>query len=75
MSEPWTRCEDELPPEGEVVEAKVDDAQVCRQKAIARRGRYWYFADGSICLHYAPTHWRRIARDNEKGKVPDAERK
>lgn len=55
----WIHCDDELPPEGEVVETKVDDASGCRNKQkLKRQGRMWFLPDGWMYVYYTPTHWR-----------------
>lgn len=65
MSEPWTRCEDELPPEGEVVETKYPH-RLHRLRYIAG---VWESPCGKLRVNYPPTHWRRIGKGDEKGKV------
>lgn len=60
MTGAWERCDDTLPPEGESVLTKIDDAKGVRNVQILRRyGRAW-FADGKY-IYYTPTHWRPIA--------------
>lgn len=62
---PWTRCADELPPTGIVVETKIDDADGVRNEAKLKRYQresntrsLWFVPDGSIYRYYEPTHWR-----------------
>lgn len=58
MSE-WVACIEELPPDGEVVETKIDDGEHVRNvQPLKRQGRQWFFADGSMYVYYWPTHWR-----------------
>lgn len=57
----WYRCSSQLPPEGEVVETKIDDADGIRNhQVLKRQGRLWFFPDGSMYVYYTPTHWRPI---------------
>ena len=57
----WIQCSDELPPEGEVVETKIHDADGCRNETTLRRyHNLWFFpANGGTYVWYTPTHWRR----------------
>lgn len=60
MSETWISCQDELPPEGEDVLTKIDDANGCRnEQRLKRKGRLWFFTDMSVYVYYTPTHWKR----------------
>jgi hypothetical protein len=46
-------------PEGEVVETKIDDEHGVRnEQRMKRKGRLWWFEDGSMYTYYTPTHWR-----------------
>lgn len=59
----WIKTAEELPPEHEVVETKIDDGKGCRN--VGRLYRYkglWFLPDGSMYVYYTPTHWRRIWR-------------
>jgi hypothetical protein len=48
-----------LPPEGEVVETKIDDDKGCRNECkLVRKGSLWFYADLSMYVYYTPTHWR-----------------
>jgi len=58
----WTPTRQELPPEGEVVMTKIDDQNGIRnEQRLKRRGRLWFFSDGSMYVYYTPTHWKRCA--------------
>jgi hypothetical protein len=58
MSE-WQRVGDTLPPDGEIVDTKIDDAKGCRNTSHLKRQRnLWYFPDGSMYVYYTPTHWK-----------------
>jgi hypothetical protein len=46
-------------PEGVVVMTKIDDERGCRnEQTLKRQGRLWWTPDGSMYVHYTPTHWR-----------------
>lgn len=56
----WIFCVSELPPDGEVVDTKIDDQDGLRNEGkLKRQGRLWFFPDGSMYVYYTPTHWRR----------------
>lgn len=56
----WIPCDNQLPPEKEVVETKIDDEKGCRNEAkLYRQGNLWWMRDGSMYVYYRPTHWRR----------------
>jgi hypothetical protein len=45
-------------PEGIVVNTRIDDVDGIRnEQALKRRGRLWFFPDGSMYVYYTPTHW------------------
>jgi hypothetical protein len=55
----WTALVDALPPEGEVVETKIDDVRGVRnEQPLKRQGTLFFFPDGSMYVYYTPTHWR-----------------
>lgn len=55
----WIKVSEQLPPEGAVVETKIDDGNGCRNvQKLKRIGRLWFFPDGSMYVYYMPTHWR-----------------
>jgi len=61
---PWIPTAVELPPEGVVVDTKIDDANCCRnEQPMKRRGRLWWFADDSMYVYYTPTHWKYVVED------------
>lgn len=54
----WIETRTTLPPEGVVVSTKIDDQKGERNvQLLKRRGRLWFFADGSMYVYYTPTHW------------------
>jgi hypothetical protein len=65
MSNKWIEVKKKLPPEGEVVETKIDNHSGVRNvQPLKRLGGLWYFPDDSMYVYYTPTHWRR----SEKGE-------
>ena len=64
----WIELKTELPPEGEVVETKIDDADGLRnEQKLWRQGRLFFQAPksgDSMYVYYTPTHWRRIEDGN-----------
>ena len=55
----WHLTSVSLPPEGLIVETKIDDEHGCRNKGrLYRRGKLWFLPDGSMYVYYTPTHWR-----------------
>lgn len=54
----WTLTENELPPEGVVVETISESGQ---QQKLKRQGRLWFFPDASMYVYYTPRMWRRLA--------------
>lgn len=61
----WIELSKELPPEGEVVETKIDDENGCRNECkLWRQGRLYFHAPkagDSMYVYYTPTHWRQVA--------------
>lgn len=48
-------------PENVVVDTKIHDADGERNvQRLMRRGRLWWFPDGSMYVYYVPTHWKGI---------------
>lgn len=57
----WIKTADELPKENVVVETKINDDKYCRnQTTLKRRGKLWFYPDGSMYVYYTPTHWRYL---------------
>ncbi len=62
MIETWIAVSHQLPPEGVVVETKVDDAEGCRNVDRLKLYRnLWFAPDGSMYVYYRPTHWRTVS--------------
>ena len=56
----WKRTDQELPPDGVVVQTKIDDARGCRnEQPLKRVGSLWFVTDGSMYVYYCPTHWKK----------------
>lgn len=55
----WNRTSDRRPPEGVVVQTKIDDERGCRnEQPLKLIGNMWFLPDGSMYVYYTPTHWR-----------------
>lgn len=45
-------------PDGVVVMTKIDDEKGVRNvQKLKRRGRLWFYDDGSMYVYYTPTHY------------------
>jgi len=65
----WFSCDSALPPEGEAVMTKIDDARGARnEQTLIRRGRLWFVPDMSMYMYYAPTHWKANAQRGQEGE-------
>ena len=57
----WISVKNRLPPEGEVVQTKIDDSKGCRNETrLVMKGRLWFFSDMGMYVYYEPTHWRSV---------------
>ena len=57
----WIPTLESLPPEGFVVETKIDDEHGVRnERRLKRQGRLWFSPDGKLMMYYEPTHWSPI---------------
>lgn len=55
----WIPVQSFPPPEGKIVDTKIDDERGCRnEQKMKRRGNLWFFPDESMYVYYTPTHWR-----------------
>ena len=64
---PWIAVVEQLPPEGEVVESKIDDGAGCRNEAkLQLLGRMWFYEGGEMYVYYTPTHWRTVTTRQEQ---------
>lgn len=59
MSE-WIETDVRVPPDGALVETKIDDEHGVRNvQTMTREGRLWYA--GGMYVYYTPTHWRPVS--------------
>ncbi len=57
----WRCIPADLPPDGLVVETKIDDSKGVRnEQTLKRQGNLWFYPDGSMYVYYRPTHWRSL---------------
>lgn len=56
----WISCRNQLPPDGRVVETKIDGDQYGPRniQMLKRSGPLWFLPDDSMYVYYTPTHWR-----------------
>jgi hypothetical protein len=58
----WIECSKQLPPDGEIVETKIDDRDGVRnEQPLKRSGNLWFVSDGGMYVYYRPTHWKSLA--------------
>lgn len=49
---------DSLPPEGRIVNTKIDDANGVRnEQKLIRKNNLFFTKDMRMYVYYAPTHW------------------
>jgi hypothetical protein len=62
----WVSTAESLPPEGEVVDTKIDNEDGCRnEQPLMRQKSLWFFADGSMYVYYHPTHLEAARRPEQ----------
>lgn len=54
----WIKVSDGLPPEGVLVETKIEDESGVRNHTLLTRKGNLYYLDNGTYTYYAPTHWR-----------------
>lgn len=55
----WIKTSDKLPPENVVVNTKISDRYGDRNKQpLTRKGKLWFFPEGTMYVYYTPTHWK-----------------
>ncbi len=60
-TEKWISLSDQLPPDKQVVETKIDDSKGVRnEQKLMRSGKLFFTDDGEMYVYYTPTHWRYI---------------
>jgi hypothetical protein len=56
----WIPTAQQLPPEGVVVNTKIDDSKGVRNvQTLKRKANLWFYPDDSMYVYYTPTHWQR----------------
>lgn len=53
----WTRVEQGLPPEGQVVRTIGPGGL---EQDLKRQGPLWFMADGAMYVYYTPIFWKEI---------------
>lgn len=53
----WTLITQQLPPDGEVVEAKFEELAAIHD--VIYTGNRWQYAGYANYCRYTPTHWRK----------------
>lgn len=57
----WLPITADSPPEGVLVDTRIDDEKGVRnEQRLLRYKRLWFFADSPMYVDYTPTHWRPI---------------
>ena len=57
----WTKISTKLPPEGKLVNTKIDDEKGVRNiQKLIRKGRLYWTEDEKMYVYYTPTHWQQI---------------
>lgn len=60
----WVEFTKEPPPEGTVVDTKIDDSSGIRnQQELKRNGSLMFYPDGKMYVYYTPTHWWKEPAD------------
>lgn len=62
MKTEWIAVVNQVPPEGIVVQTKIDDEQGCRnEQSLVRHGALWFFPSRrEMYVYYTPTHWKPV---------------
>lgn len=54
----WTLIKNEPPPNGKIVNTRMDDGHGIRnEQELKRNNSLWFVPDGSMYVYYTPTHW------------------
>lgn len=57
----WVECNEHLPPNGIIVDTKVDDLEGIRnEQKLKRINSLWFHPDVKMYVYYTPTHWRPL---------------
>ena len=55
----WVETKTTLPPQGKIVETKLEDSKGLRNiQCLYRRGNLWFIPKSNMYVYYTPTHWR-----------------
>lgn len=54
----WIKVSEGLPPEGVLVETKIEDESGVRNHTLLTRKGNLYYLDNGTYTYYTPTHWR-----------------
>lgn len=59
-SQIWISTSEQLPPENQIVDTKIDDEKGVRnEQELVYSHNLWFLPDKSMYVYYTPTHWRR----------------
>lgn len=62
----WNDSSEFLPPQGIVVETKIDDnGDIRNETDLVYSNGLWWFPGESMHVYYSPTHWRKKEEDRE----------
>lgn len=57
----WIRVIDRSPPEGQIVDTKIEDKDGARNYTFLKcENNLWWAPDSSMYVYYTPTHWRMV---------------
>ena len=57
----WIPTTSTLPPEGKIIETKIDsNGEVRNIQKLIRKGNLWWQTDMVMYVYYTPTHWRYL---------------
>lgn len=57
----WKRVNNEAPPEGILLDTKIDDESGLRnEQPMVFRNNLWWINDESMYVYYRPTHWKAV---------------
>lgn len=55
----WIPTAEQLPPENQIVDTKIDDEKGLRNEyQLIFSRNLWWLPDKSMYVYYSPTHWR-----------------
>lgn len=58
-SDNWISTSEQLPPENQIVDTKIDDEKGIRnEQELVYSHNLWFLPDKSMYVYYTPTHWR-----------------